>query len=57
MLCRISSVFCVYVFPLVLALYKDRWISKEIVRWRAHEKLTEEEWGSLKGVERSGAKL
>ncbi|KAH7130689.1 Alpha/beta hydrolase family-domain-containing protein [Dendryphion nanum] len=29
------------------------WIGKEMVRWRAHEKLTQEEWGSRKGVDRS----
>lgn len=29
------------------------WIGKEMVRWRTHEKITEEEWGSKTGVERS----
>ncbi|ORY15558.1 Alpha/beta hydrolase family-domain-containing protein [Clohesyomyces aquaticus] len=29
------------------------WIAKEMVRWRAHEKLTEQEWDNKKGVERS----
>ncbi|KAF2264505.1 alpha/beta-hydrolase [Lojkania enalia] len=29
------------------------WIGKEMVRWRVGEELTKEEWGQLKGVERS----
>lgn len=29
------------------------WIGKEMVRWRAHEKITEEEWGGRQGIERS----
>ncbi|KAF2706824.1 alpha/beta-hydrolase [Pleomassaria siparia CBS 279.74] len=29
------------------------WIGKEISRWRVNEKIFEEEWGTLKGVERS----
>ncbi|KAF2472290.1 uncharacterized protein BDR25DRAFT_303011 [Lindgomyces ingoldianus] len=29
------------------------WIAKEMVRWRAHEKLTEQEWGKRRGSERS----
>ncbi|KAF2120708.1 Alpha/beta hydrolase family-domain-containing protein [Lophiotrema nucula] len=29
------------------------WINKELVRWRQHERLTEEEWGTKEGIERS----
>lgn len=29
------------------------WIGKEMIRWRANEKLTEEEWGTKKGIERA----
>jgi pimeloyl-ACP methyl ester carboxylesterase len=29
------------------------WIGKEMERWRVNERLTEEEWGNRKGVERS----
>ncbi|KAF1996245.1 alpha/beta-hydrolase [Amniculicola lignicola CBS 123094] len=29
------------------------WIGKEMIRWRTHERMTEEEWGNRKGVERS----
>lgn len=30
-----------------------KWIGKEMSRWRINEKITEEEWGNLKGYERS----
>jgi hypothetical protein len=29
------------------------WIGQELTRWRANEKLTEEEWGNKKGIERA----
>ncbi|KAF2733198.1 hypothetical protein EJ04DRAFT_544287 [Polyplosphaeria fusca] len=35
------------------ATHAAGWISTEMLRWRAHEKSTEEEWGSLKGAQRS----
>lgn len=35
------------------ASYAATWVGQEISRWRAHEQLTEAEWGSLKGIERS----
>lgn len=35
------------------AMHVGTWVGQEMVRWRHNEKLTEEEWGSLKGVERS----
>ncbi|KAF2276226.1 toxin biosynthesis protein-like protein [Westerdykella ornata] len=35
------------------ASHAAMWIGKEMQRWRINEKLTEEEWGNRKGVERS----
>jgi hypothetical protein len=35
------------------ASHAAAWLGREITRWRANEKLTEAEWGSLKGIQRS----
>lgn len=35
------------------ATHVGTWVGQEMVRWRHNEKLTEEEWGNMKGVERS----
>lgn len=35
------------------ATHVATWIGQELLRWRANEKLTEEEWGDKKGVERA----
>ena len=35
------------------AQHMATWIGKEMNRWRANEKISEEEWGLLQGIERS----
>jgi hypothetical protein len=35
------------------ATHVATWVGQELARWRANEKLTDEEWGNMKGVERS----
>jgi hypothetical protein len=35
------------------ATHAATWIGTEMLRWRANEKLTEEEWGNKVGIERS----
>lgn len=35
------------------ATHAATWIGQEMNRWRANEKLTEEEWGTRKGIDRS----
>ncbi|KAF2018942.1 alpha/beta-hydrolase [Aaosphaeria arxii CBS 175.79] len=35
------------------AEHTGTWIKKELLRWRAHEQMTQEDWAGKKGIERS----
>jgi isoaspartyl peptidase/L-asparaginase-like protein (Ntn-hydrolase superfamily) len=35
------------------ATHAATWIGQELLRWRANEKMTEEEWGNKKGIQRA----